>query len=391
MDAHVMLEELKWFHSIEKKLFSRLVIDLKRDIPLAIQVITFWIWLEEAGYPNIIMKLLTLSNTVIRFVTNEAMVCLDCIKTGRIPSPPLDDIPFMHLITKKGISLQFFIDNRSEVIEGLLRVIENINSRRFEYNEYWRPLANATQLAVAPIRTRPTSVETQPAVPQRRIIPISGATHYGGTMLFRSSSFGEVQRRPFGEGSSSRVGDARERQMKQTPLPFARSNFNDLARPRNVKVPEENRTMFMTFSRGYTVSEREVRNFITRLHGDCIESICMQEVVPPNVQPLFALVVFKFTSTIEIILDGRERMNFVINGKHARVAFMGYPSQFLIQSKLLRLLGGAHFRAENNGISQVFNRCLDSSHYPKGPKAQMHHTVTQYCPSQRKAKKLAQN
>ncbi|KAL2458883.1 uncharacterized protein Fot_55446 [Forsythia ovata] len=81
------------------------------------------------------------------------------------------------------------------------------------------------------------------------------------------------------------------------------------------EVPPEDRTMFVTFSRGYPVAEREVRHFFSTNFGDCIESFHMQEV-RPHEQPLYARVVFLKPSFIPEILDGTEKAKFTINGKH---------------------------------------------------------------------------
>ncbi|KAL3830037.1 hypothetical protein ACJIZ3_018839 [Penstemon smallii] len=64
------------------------------------------------------------------------------------------------------------------------------------------------------------------------------------------------------------------------------------------------RTMFVTFSKGYPVSENE-----------CIESFHMQEVRPDE-QALYAKIVFMNPSFIEIILRGVNKAKFSINGKH---------------------------------------------------------------------------
>ncbi|CAI9765966.1 unnamed protein product [Fraxinus pennsylvanica] len=81
------------------------------------------------------------------------------------------------------------------------------------------------------------------------------------------------------------------------------------------ELPPEDRTMFVTFSRGYPVAEAEVRHFFTTVFGNCIESFYMQEVGPYE-QPLYALVVFHKASFIEEILDGTEKVKFSIYGKH---------------------------------------------------------------------------
>ncbi|XP_022870367.1 uncharacterized protein LOC111389659 [Olea europaea var. sylvestris] len=81
------------------------------------------------------------------------------------------------------------------------------------------------------------------------------------------------------------------------------------------EVPPEDRTMFVTFSRGYPVAETEVRHFFTTVFGNCIESFRMQEVGPYE-QPLYARVVFRKASFIDEILDGTEKVKFSIYGKH---------------------------------------------------------------------------
>ncbi|KAJ7979245.1 Rho guanine nucleotide exchange factor [Quillaja saponaria] len=82
-----------------------------------------------------------------------------------------------------------------------------------------------------------------------------------------------------------------------------------------IEVPADDRTMFVTFSKGYPVYEWEVRDFLGRTYGDCVESLYMQEV-QTNEQSLFARIVFHKASTIDGILRGRTKAKFTINGKH---------------------------------------------------------------------------
>lgn len=83
-------------------------------------------------------------------------------------------------------------------------------------------------------------------------------------------------------------------------------------------VPPDDRTLFITFSKGYPVQEWEVRDFFTRNYGDCVESIYMQDVKGEE-QSLFARIVFRAFSMIGRILDETGRAKFSINGKHAWV------------------------------------------------------------------------
>ncbi|XP_043699828.1 uncharacterized protein LOC122650481 [Telopea speciosissima] len=347
MDAKVTPE-----NSFEWMLFSRQVIEFNRDSTLAWEIITLWIWLQELGIPQVILKLLTYSNALIRFLSNETLVCLDCIKTGRIPAPPLNEIPFMYVLTNRGISLQFLHNNRRQALEGMLKIMENIYARGFE-DIAWQALTNSIQPALSEIRTIVTSLATQPVMTQilcRPIGIIGGATHnYGGTMVVdnrerlmirpfgegssRGGSDNRLMIRPFGEegSNSNRVFDTtipiqirpfgEGQSMNQALLsPFTESNLCGITRQLNIREePEVERSMFMTFSKGYPVSLKEVQDFLTHLYGDCVEAIYMEKVDPSTVQPLYALVVFKQASTIDTILNGAEKVSFTINEKQAMV------------------------------------------------------------------------
>ncbi|KAH0997205.1 hypothetical protein GBA52_021069 [Prunus armeniaca] len=88
------------------------------------------------------------------------------------------------------------------------------------------------------------------------------------------------------------------------------------------------RTLFLTFSRGHPVSEQELRGFFTRKFGECIEAICMG-AEERNSQPLFARVVVKSSSDITKILVGVDdsgKVKFSIHGKDV-IARRFFPRQ----------------------------------------------------------------
>lgn len=81
-------------------------------------------------------------------------------------------------------------------------------------------------------------------------------------------------------------------------------------------VPSEERTMFVTFSRGHPVCRGEVINFLTKRYGQCIESFKMHKAVVAYGHPLSARIVFYSPSTIDEILNGEAKVKFTINRKH---------------------------------------------------------------------------
>ncbi|XVF48892.1 hypothetical protein PTKIN_Ptkin03bG0225000 [Pterospermum kingtungense] len=116
--------------------------------------------------------------------------------------------------------------------------------------------------------------------------------------------------------------------QKTLPLPNLWFKFNrvylkwglvgvmwDFFGPKENEAPPDDRTIFLTFSKGYPVYEWEVTEFFTGAYRDCIESLHMQEVMP-NEQALFAQIVCHSASAIETILNGRNKAKFTINRKH---------------------------------------------------------------------------
>ncbi|RID62649.1 hypothetical protein BRARA_E01708 [Brassica rapa] len=93
-------------------------------------------------------------------------------------------------------------------------------------------------------------------------------------------------------------------------------------------TPADDRTVFLTFSKGYPISESEVRVHFTRKFGEVIEAIVMQEA-QENEQPLFARMVLKmeYASKIEEIVTPMDKNKFTIDGKHVWVhKFFAAPS-----------------------------------------------------------------
>lgn len=88
-----------------------------------------------------------------------------------------------------------------------------------------------------------------------------------------------------------------------------------MVRPHKLQTQPDDRTLFVTFSRGYPVAEWEVRQFFNELFGDCIESFYMQEVAIGE-HALFAKIVLYQTSYMRAVLSGGTKAKFTINGKH---------------------------------------------------------------------------
>ncbi|KAL3642868.1 hypothetical protein CASFOL_013683 [Castilleja foliolosa] len=252
----VTLEEFKLFHGIDRSLYRVLVWDLFRNPVECLYILGLWLWLERVGFSNMVSRILALPPLLINELAEEAVTCLKCVNTLFPFTSEASEIPLTHSLAKKDISLQYFYQRQPTAFGEIQNIVRGV------------VLPSVSEL-----------MET-------------GHRHSGESLAnATSSSAGQI---PFTHSISSlRIkGNARANDDSQ----------ND-------------RTIFVTFSKGYPVSEAEVRQFFMSMFGNCIESFQMQEVGPTE-QALYAKVVFLRPTFIRNILNGLRKAKFTINGKH---------------------------------------------------------------------------
>ena len=267
----VSQEEFILFHRIDRELYKILVINLYRDPSECMQVLAMWLWLERVGFRNVVKKITSLPNLLINEVAEETVTCLNYINNTLMLSYSFEgvDIPLLQNLMDKEISLQFLYENRVEALEGVAKMVQEVCVRAFTDIMQQAIIRNSNE----------RMVEAQNAVAQQS----SESNNH-----FWFGSIGPSHLRV------NKVGGGAELHSE---------------------VPADDRTMFVTFSKGYRVEEWEVREFFTMAYGNCIEALYMQEV-QPNEQALFARIVFPNVSTVDMILRGATKAKFTINGKH---------------------------------------------------------------------------
>ncbi|KAK9944149.1 hypothetical protein M0R45_009729 [Rubus argutus] len=246
------LEEFNKFHNIDRRLFSRLIYDLRRDGSQSALVMALWMSFEHTSkeFNNLVNKALALPNTKLNAMADETLMVLNCIISDNIQSAP--EMPKLQAISESPVTLKFFHDNRLMIIGGVTEFLKDVCVRAFED------------------------------------FPCQPCHHVKAETL------------------------------------------------RNLKLKddgdEQERTLFLTFSKGFPISENEVRECFTREFGDVVDHIYMQEVKDKNQQPLFAQLVVRSASLIQVVLDGRSKVYLSINGKHIR-AKKSVPKNRPAQSK----------------------------------------------------------
>ncbi|KAK1367540.1 RNA-binding protein Musashi Rbp6 like [Heracleum sosnowskyi] len=148
-------------------------------------------------------------------------------------------------------------------------------------------------------------------------------------------AFNDLMEQAILRNEAQRIVESQQLLVQQTMLSNSLGN--------NV-VPADERTMFVTFSKGYPVTECEVREFFVKIFGECIESFYMQEVRDTEDQALFARIVFFRPDIIHMILNGVHKAKFTINGKHV------WMRKF-VPKKTRSVTGQSSHRNHNNGVA----------------------------------------
>ncbi|KAF5467173.1 hypothetical protein F2P56_017028 [Juglans regia] len=336
-NTSVSQEEFNVFHAIDRKLFSRLVFNLGRDPAEATQIMALWLWLEmvDKEIDMVYSKLLSLPDTLLNELVEESVVALACIESNIFPfaSESVDSIPLIKNLTKTGVSLRFFHDNRIGIIQEVTKITNEVCLRAFE---------DIVKLAQG-ISENNTGIGGELGHFGKGAQNFKPFNFYGSTMNpflpvwnYNSSSgirhphMGALPYLPL--HVSGGVPSETSQDFDPYDLSVQRKFLNSemisevlsqikLSTDEEEKekdVPPDERTIFLTFSKGYPISEYEIREFFTRKFGDFIEAIHMQEVLLPVKQPLYARLVVRLASSITEVLDGKNKANFSINGKHVR-------------------------------------------------------------------------
>ncbi|KAJ7958766.1 Rho guanine nucleotide exchange factor [Quillaja saponaria] len=228
-------------------------------------------WLEDISYPSIIVKMKGLSDVMVTALAIEAVSCLKCLEGITPPIPHVGGLPLTTTIMRKEISLQMFNQKRFTAVSGIRSFLNNVCARIV--TDILQRVLGRTSMSI-------------PNVP----LVIPGFPH----PLFGDLTI--VPDKPLGNGISE------EKLWGWIPS-------ND--------VSVDDKTMFLTFSRGFPVSEAEVMNLFTVTFGHCVKSINMGTATTlSGEQPLYATIVLDSVTTVDRILSGKHISKFRINGRH---------------------------------------------------------------------------
>ncbi|KAJ0229055.1 hypothetical protein HA466_0319390 [Hirschfeldia incana] len=258
-------EEFNAFHKFERDLFTRVVISLRRDISLSFEVMCFLIYLEKSVLmSNLIYNLVSLPDLIINTVVDEVVLCLRCLSyesfamfLASLRNTDSLSIPWIRRMTRQNFTLGVIYQKREDILLEMKKHLKSICYPAFEDICVRFGMHNKEQ-------------------------------------MYSSSHFLCAQ---------------------QATTNYAAAGTNNVE---GQQVAAEDRTVFLTFSKGYPISKEEVYAHFTRRFGDIVEAIHMGGVGGKD-QALYARLVLRSAAKIPEILNGEGcRTKFTINGKHVK-------------------------------------------------------------------------
>ncbi|XP_019421463.1 PREDICTED: uncharacterized protein LOC109331174 [Lupinus angustifolius] len=280
---------------MDRLLYSILVINQYRDPIESMQVLAMLLWLERVGYRHLIKKITTLPHMLINEIADETISCLKYINTANFSCfsyssyPPSQgcDISLLQSIAEKEISALLLYENRDSALRGVAKILRDVCGKAFGDIMQQAIVRNTIEKMEEAHRQRQIS-EKNPQLQQQLWSCSIQHSHIQSTC------------------NVVKGGDDHNNILVQNLI--TQENNEE-------QVPADERTLFLTFSKGYPVTEREVKEFFTMRYGDYVEALYMQEVQQGE-QALFARIVFRSATIIDMITSGLRKAKFSINGKH---------------------------------------------------------------------------
>ncbi|CAN1746499.1 hypothetical protein LINPERHAP1_LOCUS2814 [Linum perenne] len=273
-------EQLHAFHSIDREVFSRMVINLMRDPAESLLIIAAWLWLEEMGYPNIILLMTSLSDTVVDVLSKEMAMALASMHSSVADISLLPNGGLMSAtsaVMSQTFSANVFHNHRFTAIAGIKNFLTTICARIF--GDILQPICQVSA--------------TDETGTGQLVIP--GFPH---------PLFGDVTITPPSQQGQNGIDD------------FVIVGGLWGWEPTN-NTTDDDKTLFLTFPRGLPVTKDELVELFTQMYGEgsVVRVMMHGNSVYRNQQPLFARVLMKSVTLVDEVLGGNKIAEFHTNGK----------------------------------------------------------------------------
>ncbi|XP_042513166.1 uncharacterized protein LOC122088088 [Macadamia integrifolia] len=286
------------FYMMERKLFNRLVRNMEKSPRLVKVVIAVWLWLEEIGHYDLIRTLFSSGDQILNAVFDETAMCLNFIRDFASEPTSAHDTPILSTILKELINARFFYYNRDFVREGVSHVLVTVCDIIFRDD-------GAVELDESAIRPIPR--------------PFGEGSSAQGAVLGRAGFLNDHTSPNIGTSSSMMWISSVPHEVAAVQAMEHMTLNEQSARssPQVEPLPQDQRSMFLTFSRGYPLRRDEIIEFFTSRWGQVVEDVLIERT-DPGVAPQYGRIVFTSPHIIPLVLNGQPTAKFTLRGKHLR-------------------------------------------------------------------------
>ncbi|EEE51397.1 hypothetical protein OsJ_32457 [Oryza sativa Japonica Group] len=294
---------LMMFHTMERELFWRLVGEHGQQPGPMRWVIALWLWLESVGHHDFVRRVAVLPAPVVLRFVDEALACL-----ARLPrrqgvaggaerrlaalaaagdaDPALRFLPCTNALLAEPVEgLAYFDAHRDEVMEGV--------KRRVQEPAAFLPRDVLDALDGTPPPPPPPPMYHQYHHHAVHMAPMLPPPPPVAELNPMASPWFPVQQQ--------------EQPPPPPPQPHQQHGY--------IPLPEDYRSLFITFSRGYPIRQDDIINFFNSLYGPCVESVMVEKAAAGQL-PVYGRVVLRCPSMIPVVLDGQQTAKYMIKGRH---------------------------------------------------------------------------
>ncbi|KAG1354423.1 hypothetical protein COCNU_07G005350 [Cocos nucifera] len=247
--------DLKLFHSFERGFFCRLVARLGQNQDMMMAVVALWLWFESIGHHDFIRHVAACSNEVVLAFVEEAEACIDRL-IGVPPDPNRgEELPLTNSLIAEPMMLRFFEYHRMVAVNGVRYFLQTV----------CRVIFDDTLIERVP--------QDEDHRENRRVLesglhigPHGEGTSKQEAILGAAASVGALPAAPPPAMTVRADLKGGPVAVAMPPLAPPRSMLNPLAKPWSPATdpsPEDQRSMFITFSRGHPISREDIVEFFT--------------------------------------------------------------------------------------------------------------------------------
>ncbi|VAH06356.1 uncharacterized protein LOC119294703 [Triticum dicoccoides] len=305
------LREMAIFYSQERSFFHRLVRDLGQEKEHMRWVIALWLWFEADGNDKFMRRAAALPGPVVLRFVDEALACLARL-AGRVLPGASTLLPCTNALLNKPIDdVTYFDEHRDNIMprvkllyKTVCRVVLDDACASDDAVFFPRSSAASAPRAIG----TPVLASAVSPPPQTPTTPRFADLNAIVTPRFSQLNAMAPPWAP--------IRLAQPYQPQPQPQPPPQHQHQQHQMMIIDRLPEEFRSLFITFSRGYPIDKDDIRDFFNSLHGrPCVEDV-MVERAAPGQMPVYGRVVLQSADMIPALLGGEPTAKFIIKGRH---------------------------------------------------------------------------